>query len=377
MFSKFSDAMAQCIAFDHLAEGDALLTADDFRRQLVHFCSLLSAVAMQSLQHEDNLDVLVEEPQAYGGRLYRTQLRARFGEARCDAKVEVLGGVSEAEKQLLKGDGDRAHTVNSCARLAAPRRHRRAAPLSPRRAASRRPTPTPAPSRPPLPAPHHTRLATPLHLPTHPPLSPTPSPSSSSPVFVAGLIRCITVRQREGGVAVPPPILSRVYQELSNAMLGFNSAMKVAESPFPFPYAQLNVIQVWLLVATCPLIVAAFTESSNLSFVLTALTVMGFQGLTEVACDLESPFVSSANELPLNVMHDRFNRQLELLLTPAYISHNYSVLISESDESAEGMAGMAGASGDVPGMVHHSAVARRSYVAEQEAPKRVGGELAA
>ena len=74
-------------------------------------------------------------------------------------------------------------------------------------------------------------------------------------------------------------------------------------------------------------------------------------------------------------MHDRFNRQLELLLTPAYISHNYSVLISESDESAEGMAGVAGGSGD--GVVHHSAVARRSYVAEQEAPKRVGGELAA
>ena len=61
---------------------------------------------------------------------------------------------------------------------------------------------------------------------------------------LAGLIRCITVRQREGGVAVPPPILSRVYQELSNAMLGFNSAMKVATTPFPFPYAQLNVIQV-------------------------------------------------------------------------------------------------------------------------------------
>ena len=42
---------------------------------------------------------------------------------------------------------------------------------------------------------------------------------------------------------MPPPILSRVYQELSNAMLGFNSAMKVATTPFPFPYAQLNVIQ--------------------------------------------------------------------------------------------------------------------------------------
>jgi len=170
-------------------------------------------------------------------------------------------------------------------------------------------------------------------------------------------------------VAVPPPILSRVYQELSNAMLGFNSAMKVATTPFPFPYAQLNVIQVCMLVATCPLIVAAFTESSYLSFLLTALTVMGFQGLTEVACDLESPFVSSANELPLNVMHDRFNRNLELLLSPAYISHNYSVLVSELDEQEVG-----GSADSGPAM--HSAVARRSYVAEQEGQKK-GGSLAA
>ena len=101
MFSKFNDAIAQCIAFDHLAEGDALLTADDFRRQLVHFCSLLSAVAMQSLQHEDNLDVLVDEPQAYGGLLYRRQPRSLTGERRCDAKVEVLGGVTEAEKDTV------------------------------------------------------------------------------------------------------------------------------------------------------------------------------------------------------------------------------------------------------------------------------------
>ena len=115
------------------------------------------------------------------------------------------------------------------------------------------------------------------------------------------------------------------------------------------------------------MIVAAFTESSYLSFLLTALTVMGFQGLTEVACDLESPFVKSANELPLNVMHHDFNRQLELLLSPAYISHNYSVLVSEKDEQEAEEAGHA-ASADAA-VSHTSAVARRSYDAEQEAPK--------
>ena len=45
--------------------------------------------------------------------------------------------------------------------------------------------------------------------------------------------------------------------------------------------------------------------------------------------------------------------------------HNYSVLVSETDEQADG-GGPAEA-----GLAMHSAVARRGYVAEQEAPKRV------
>ena len=66
---------------------------------------LLTAVyplIMQGLQHEDNLEVLVEEPQALGGALYRTQPRSlKLGERRCDAKVEVLGGLTPAGARRL------------------------------------------------------------------------------------------------------------------------------------------------------------------------------------------------------------------------------------------------------------------------------------
>ena len=56
------------------------------------------------------------------------------------------------------------------------------------------------------------------------------------------------------------------------------------------------------MIFTCPMIVAAFTESYMLAAVLTGLTVLGFQGLAEVACELESPFSSHSNELPLNCL---------------------------------------------------------------------------
>ena len=40
-------------------------------------------------------------------------------------------------------------------------------------------------------------------------------------------------------MAVPPPIQSRMYQEMSNGMLGFNNAMKIHDTPFPFPWLQI------------------------------------------------------------------------------------------------------------------------------------------
>ena len=43
------------------------------------------------------------------------------------------------------------------------------------------------------------------------------------------------------------------------------------------------------MIFTCPMIVAAFTESYMLAAVLTGLTVLGFQGLAEVCLLYTSP----------------------------------------------------------------------------------------
>ena len=123
-------------------------------------------------------------------------------------------------------------------------------------------------------------------------------------------------RQVTGGLAAPSAILSRAFQELSNARLGFNSAMKIASTPFPFPYAQQTVVLVLVLMFTTPLAVAAFVPSAGLAFTLTFFTVGGFHALAEISFELEAPFGGHANELPLELMHDQYNRDLEALLDP-------------------------------------------------------------
>merc|ERR1719291_536486 len=41
-----------------------------------------------------------------------------------------------------------------------------------------------------------------------------------------------------GVLSIPPPILSRSFQEIANGMVAFHDAMKISYVPFPFPYAQ-------------------------------------------------------------------------------------------------------------------------------------------
>merc|ERR1719375_620630 len=47
---------------------------------------------------------------------------------------------------------------------------------------------------------------------------------------------------KTGILSIPPPILSRSFQEIANGMVHFHEAMKISNVPFPFPYAQPTVL---------------------------------------------------------------------------------------------------------------------------------------
>merc|ERR1719392_125561 len=91
-------------------------------------------------------------------------------------------------------------------------------------------------------------------------------------------------------IDIPPPIQSRIYQELSNGMLGFNQAMKIADVPFPFPYAQLLLVLLTLYVCIIPVYMVCFTQSAIGAPVLSFLLFEGIWGINETAKELENPF---------------------------------------------------------------------------------------
>jgi len=124
------------------------------------------------------------------------------------------------------------------------------------------------------------------------------------------IIRLVTQRMDEGGVAIPPPILSRVYQELSTGLLGFTHAKKVGDIPFPFPYSQIvSFLQVCFLFS-CPFVVMALISEVIPAFFFTFFAAFCYSSLNEVAAELEDPFGTDANDLPLFKLHLRYVHQL-------------------------------------------------------------------
>ncbi|KAF4670957.1 Zinc finger, RAN-binding domain containing 2 [Perkinsus chesapeaki] len=110
----------------------------------------------------------------------------------------------------------------------------------------------------------------------------------------------------EGIITVPPPVLSRCYQEISNGMLGFNQALKVTLVPFPFPFAQLLALLLLVFAIICPTMIVKMTVGKILSPVLSFFAVLGYWGLNQIAVELENPFGDDKNDLPLDHVHTAF-----------------------------------------------------------------------
>jgi len=117
-----------------------------------------------------------------------------------------------------------------------------------------------------------------------------------------------------GGLAVPAPIATRLFQELSNGMLGYNNAAKIHDTPFPFPYAQLITLALAILTLTCGFVMNCFVKSAWWAAVFTFVAIAGYYAINEVAIELEDPFGDDANDLPMGSYQRDYNNRLRPLL---------------------------------------------------------------
>lgn len=111
---------------------------------------------------------------------------------------------------------------------------------------------------------------------------------------------------RAGTLDTPAPIVTRVFQEISNGMLGFNQAHKVAMVPFPFPFAQLVSLLLSILYIGLPFYIDMFTRNFIFTPLLSFLIPLCFCGLNHVSIELEEPFGTDWNDVDIEVRHEEF-----------------------------------------------------------------------
>eukprot|EP00927_Polykrikos_kofoidii_P068661 TRINITY_DN6399_c0_g1_i7.p1 TRINITY_DN6399_c0_g1~~TRINITY_DN6399_c0_g1_i7.p1 ORF type:complete len:489 (+),score=49.40 TRINITY_DN6399_c0_g1_i7:59-1468(+) len=119
-------------------------------------------------------------------------------------------------------------------------------------------------------------------------------------------------------LSAPPPICTRVFQELQSGLAWYQQAQQITEIPIPFPYtlATRSVIAIfWFLM---PLSSSNWSEAPVVAGLLAFTQVFAVIALNGVADEMENPFGTDANDLDLEDGHAEFNHKLWLMLTPSF-----------------------------------------------------------
>eukprot|EP00441_Pelagodinium_beii_P021208 CAMPEP_0197673982 /NCGR_PEP_ID=MMETSP1338-20131121/82031_1 /TAXON_ID=43686 ORGANISM="Pelagodinium beii, Strain RCC1491" /NCGR_SAMPLE_ID=MMETSP1338 /ASSEMBLY_ACC=CAM_ASM_000754 /LENGTH=384 /DNA_ID=CAMNT_0043254299 /DNA_START=150 /DNA_END=1304 /DNA_ORIENTATION=+ len=128
------------------------------------------------------------------------------------------------------------------------------------------------------------------------------------------LMRRMLARQKfEQGesAATSPPILSRLYQVISDGFLWFGVCCKSAEIPFPFPYQNIINTCLFLHIFIGPILVNGIIFDPVLRAVLSFCAVASYYCLRIIGDIMEDPYLPyDPNELPLPALQQGVNMRL-------------------------------------------------------------------
>ena len=106
---------------------------------------------------------------------------------------------------------------------------------------------------------------------------------------------------------VGAPIISRIYQFLSDGVNGYFHCRKIAFVPFPFVHAQATTFFTLGSLFIFPILYVGYVNNLIIASVMNFTTVLCFYGAHEVARELSDPYFTVPNDFPLNNFQVQFN----------------------------------------------------------------------
>lgn len=132
-------------------------------------------------------------------------------------------------------------------------------------------------------------------------------------IILQWIQRSMVLHVQTGVLPVAPPILSRAFQEVSRGIVNLQNARKIADFPYPYPLAQVSMILQILHWAMTPVAAAlALPRGWAVLFSFSAIFVLWCIHFN--ALDLEFPFGTRVNDLPMQEMQQDWNKSVCTLL---------------------------------------------------------------
>lgn len=132
-------------------------------------------------------------------------------------------------------------------------------------------------------------------------------------VILQWIQRSTVLHMQTGVLPVAPPVLSRAFQEVSRGIVNLQNARKIADFPFPFPFAQTSMVMLLIHWAATPILCGQLLQR-NLAAVVSFSVIFFIWCINYIALQLEQPFGSDANDLPMGQMQREWNKSLGTLL---------------------------------------------------------------
>jgi len=108
---------------------------------------------------------------------------------------------------------------------------------------------------------------------------------------------------------IPPPILSRAFQEIAIGMLALAQARKLTEIHFPYPFAQIHCFLL-IIHGFIGAVHFGLTIAPHWAFFLTFVITTMIWCIYFTALELERPYGDDWNDCPVEELHMQFNETM-------------------------------------------------------------------
>jgi len=126
--------------------------------------------------------------------------------------------------------------------------------------------------------------------------------------------KLIVQNMRNGVLPIPPPIISRCFQDLSEGICLLGDLEVVADFPLPFPLAQMTVLMMLYHFLVTPIIASLIMYNWRWAGLLAFTSSFCCWSLNYIALEIERPFSKTLNGVPGPDLQNEMNRNLTLLM---------------------------------------------------------------